>query len=186
MYFLYKLCSIKWGIFNFIKGWTILTNCKLQYVFHNLKFRSHYGTAHTDESVYIIGGLADFTISILSNAAASKTSTIAEYKNDVWTKIGSLKQARESHGAITVRGRTLIIGGLPNIDNADLTLLDLRIDTEIWDLGSSETQIMNPTLTNYIGGGFFEVQAGFCSRNWSPIPRYKFLNYKKQVSSSRF
>ena len=49
-------------------------------------FRSHYGTAHTDESVYIIGGLSDFTTSILSNASPSKTSTIAEYKNGVWKK----------------------------------------------------------------------------------------------------
>ena len=63
-------------------------------------FRSHYGTAHTDESVYIIGGLSDFTTSILDNTIPSKISTIAEYKNGVWTKIGNLKQARESHGAI--------------------------------------------------------------------------------------
>ena len=128
-------------------------------------FRSHYGTAHTDESVYIIGGLSDFTTSILDNTIPSKTSTIAEYKNGVWTKIGNLKQARESHGAITVGGRTLIIGGLPNIDNADVTLVDLRIDTEVWELGSFETEIIHPTLTNYFVGGFFEVEAGFCSRN---------------------
>ena len=102
---------------------------------------------------------------MLSNAIPSKTSTIAEYKNGVWTKIGNLKQARESHGAITVRGRTLIIGGLPNIVNANVALMDFRIDTEVWDLGSSETKIMNQTLTNYVGGGFFEVEAGFCSRN---------------------
>ena len=102
---------------------------------------------------------------MISNTIPSKTSTIAEYKNGVWTKIGNLKQARESHGAITVRGRTLIIGGLPNIDNVNPALADLRIDTEVWDLGSSETKIMNPTLTNYMGGGFFEVEAGFCSRN---------------------
>ena len=100
-----------------------------------------------------------------SNAIPSKTSTIAEYKDGVWTKIGNLKQAREGHGAITVRGRTLIIGGWPNINNANVALIDLRIDTEVWDLGSPETEIMNQTLTNYVVGGFFEVEAGFCSRN---------------------
>ena len=128
-------------------------------------FRLHYGTAHTDESVYIIGGLSDFTTSILSNSIASQTSTIAEYKNGAWTKVGNLKQARGSHGAITVGGRTLIIGGMPNIDNADVALMDRRIDTEVWELGSFKTEIMNPTLTNYVVGGFFEVEAGFCSRN---------------------
>ena len=144
--------------------------CKLNqllilFLYTTTCFRSHYGTANTDESVYIIGGLSDFTTAIQSNAIPTKTSTIAEYKNGVWTKIGNLKQARESHGAITIRGRTLIIGGWPNIDNANVALIDLRIDTEVWDLGSSETEIMNPTLTNYMGGGFFEVEAGFCSRN---------------------
>ena len=102
---------------------------------------------------------------MLSHAIPSKTSTIAEYKNGVWTKIGNLKQARESHGAITVRGRTLIIGGWPNIDNVNVALTDLRIDTEVWDLGSSETEILNPTLSNYVGAAYFEVEAGFCSRN---------------------
>ena len=40
-----------------------------------------------------------------------RTSTIAKYKNDIWTIAGNLKLARSSHGAITVKERTLIIGG---------------------------------------------------------------------------
>ena len=43
-----------------------------------------------------------------------RTSTIAKYKNDIWTIAGYLKQARYQHGAITINGRTIIIGGISN------------------------------------------------------------------------
>ena len=60
-----------------------------------------YATTHTADSVYIIGGWGDsFT-----------TSTIAKYKNDIWTIAGNLNQARYGHGAITVNGLVMIIGG---------------------------------------------------------------------------
>ena len=65
-----------------------------------------YATTHTEDSVYIIGGYTD--------GSPKRTSTIAKYKNDIWTIAGNLKQARNSHGAITVKGRTIIIGGYPN------------------------------------------------------------------------
>ena len=64
---------------------------------------SHYATTHTEDSVYIIGGVTD--------GSSSSTSTIAKYKNDIWTIAGNLNQARSSHGAITVKGRTMVIGG---------------------------------------------------------------------------
>ena len=71
----------------------------------NSSFRiSEYATTHTADSVYIIGGCTD-------DSAQTRLSTIAKYKNDIWTIAGNLKQARSSHGAITVNGLVMIIGG---------------------------------------------------------------------------
>ena len=54
---------------------------------------TNYATTHTEESVYIIGG---------SNGPQTKASTIAQFKDDIWTNAGSLNQARHSHGVIIV------------------------------------------------------------------------------------
>ena len=71
-----------------------------------LYFRIHfYATTHTEDSVYIIGGR--------TGGSPEKTSTIAKYRDDIWTIAGNLKQARYGHEAITVKGRTMIIGGSP-------------------------------------------------------------------------
>ena len=64
-----------------------------------------YATTHTEDSVYIIGGF--------TGESPVSPSRIAKYKNDNWAIAGNLKQARMNHGAITVKGRTLIIGGVP-------------------------------------------------------------------------
>ena len=64
---------------------------------------SHYATTNTEDSVYIIGGY--------TGGSPLTTSTIAKYKNDIWTIAGNLKQGRSTHGAINVKGRTMIIGG---------------------------------------------------------------------------
>ena len=69
-----------------------------------------YATTHTEDSVYIIGGT---TRSGSVNGSSSKISTIAKYKDNMWTIAGNLKQARRAHGAITVEGKTMIIGGEP-------------------------------------------------------------------------
>ena len=55
----------------------------------------------TEESVFVIGGWT----------GSSRLSTIAEYSDAIWMISGSLKQARAGHGAITIEGITLIIGG---------------------------------------------------------------------------
>ena len=71
----------------------------------NPHFRiSKYGTTSTAESVFIIGGY--------TKVSPYRSSTIAKYSDDVWTKSGSLKEARLGHGAITIEGITMIIGGL--------------------------------------------------------------------------
>ena len=64
-----------------------------------------YETTYTEDSVYIIGGFTWGT--------PSRISTIAQYKDDIWTIAGNLKPARSSHGAITVKGKTMNIGGYP-------------------------------------------------------------------------
>ena len=64
---------------------------------------SNYATTHTADSVYIIGGAI--------NWEGSLTSTIAEYKNDIWTIAGNMNVARCGHGAIAVNGLVMIIGG---------------------------------------------------------------------------
>ena len=66
---------------------------------------SHYATTSTEESVYIIGGWTD------DSSTGYKTPIIAEYKNDQWYNVGSLKQSRHAHGAITSGALTMVIGG---------------------------------------------------------------------------
>ena len=62
-----------------------------------------YAITHTADSVYIIGGQM--------TSYNQLVSTIAKYENDIWTIAGNLKQARASHGAISVNGLVMIIGG---------------------------------------------------------------------------
>ena len=66
---------------------------------------SNYATTSTEESVFIIGG---FTY---DSSTGNKTPVIAEYKNDQWYNVGSLKQSRHAHGAITSGALTMVIGG---------------------------------------------------------------------------
>ena len=40
-----------------------------------------------------------------------KTTTIARFKDRIWEKVGSLKQARNGPSAITLKGVTIIVGG---------------------------------------------------------------------------
>ena len=47
-----------------------------------------------------------------------KTTTIARFKDNIWKKVGSLKQARNSHGAITLKGITIIVGGETFIESS--------------------------------------------------------------------
>ena len=65
-----------------------------------------YATTHTKESVYIIGGITD-------GGMFSYSSTIAQFKDYIWMNAGKLSQARFGHGAITLEGETMIIGGTP-------------------------------------------------------------------------
>ena len=66
---------------------------------------SNYATTSTEESVYIIGGWTD------DSSTGYRTPIIAEYKNDQWYNVESLKQSRHAHGAITSGSLTMVIGG---------------------------------------------------------------------------
>ena len=86
-----------------IKFHQLKTNFKSSfYKTSNPHFRiSDYATTSTAESVFIIGGWTGST----------QSSKIAKYSDGSWTKPGSLKKSRSSHGAITIEGITMIIGG---------------------------------------------------------------------------
>ena len=60
-----------------------------------------YSTAATDEAAYIIGGYQ----------GSDYSSTIAEFKNEQWRKLGDLTQGRQYHGSISVGDQAMIVGG---------------------------------------------------------------------------
>ena len=82
-----------------VSKWLILTPHKL----FRKTFRvvSYYSTAATSDTAYLIGGYQD----------ASYSTTIAEFKNNQWRKLGNLNQGRRHHGSISVGSRTMVVGG---------------------------------------------------------------------------
>ena len=61
---------------------------------------SHYSTANTPDSAYIIGG-------------RDTQNLVAEFRNDQWTQLDDLNKGRFGHGSITVGTQTMIVGGYP-------------------------------------------------------------------------
>ena len=61
---------------------------------------SHYATASTDSAAYIIGGYDGRYV-----------STIAQFKNNKWLKIGDLNEKKRGLSAIFRDGEYLIVGG---------------------------------------------------------------------------
>ena len=61
---------------------------------------SNYATASTDSAAYIIGGWVN-----------GRVSTIAQYKNNNWLKIGDLNEKKNYLSAIFYDGEYLIVGG---------------------------------------------------------------------------
>ena len=114
---------------------------------------ANYATASTSESVLIIGG---YTCNG-GGSSACASSTIAEYKDGSWTILGNLAQARYQHAVITSRSDTMVVGGRSLREPS----------TELWDMNSRETQIIDPTLPldKYTSAGMFLVDEGFCSKN---------------------
>ena len=62
---------------------------------------SSYATASTDSAAYVIGGYNGF----------ENVSTIAEYKNNKWRKIGELNEPKSALSAISYNGEYIVVGG---------------------------------------------------------------------------
>ena len=65
---------------------------------------ANYGTASTNSASFILGGyyyLNDY----------KRTSTIAQFQNNQWSKIGDLMEVRSASSAILNNDEYLIIGG---------------------------------------------------------------------------
>ena len=67
---------------------------------------SHYATASTDTATFILGGLGG---SLWGDY--ERISTIAEYKNNEWSKIGDLNGAKSGTSAILHNEEYLVVGG---------------------------------------------------------------------------
>ena len=65
---------------------------------------SDYGTASTNSAAYILGGYYHLN-------GNKRTSTIAQFQNNQWSKIGDLSEAKSSSSAILNNEEYLIIGG---------------------------------------------------------------------------
>ena len=71
-----------------------------RFIFKLLRI-ANYATASTDSAAYIIGG----------TVGRESISTIAQFKNNQWLKIGDLKERKSGLSAIFHDGEYLIIGG---------------------------------------------------------------------------
>ena len=65
---------------------------------------SGYGTVSSDSAAYILGGYYYLD-------GNQRTSTIAQFQNNEWIKIGDLKEVKSDISAILHNGEYLIIGG---------------------------------------------------------------------------
>ena len=61
-----------------------------------------YSTASTETAAYFIGG---------EDVGGHYFSTIAEFKDDEWRKVGDLAKARSSPSSISIGDETVILGG---------------------------------------------------------------------------
>ena len=64
-----------------------------------------YATASTDSAAYIIGGYIGYIYN------KSHVSTIAEFKNNKWRKIGNLNEPKINLSAIFNNGEHIVVGG---------------------------------------------------------------------------
>ena len=112
----------------------------------NSYFRiTYYATVSSSDSVYVIGGARD----------NRSSHAITRFRNNVWQNVGNLLEWRSSHGAIKYENRVMIIGG------------EYTYPTEIWDMNSTVTEAINPTLTGRhyaYGNALFIVDKDFCKK----------------------
>ena len=140
-----KVCRISSEITSLCKG------------FSQWKFRiGMYATTSTDSSVFIIGGFS----------GSSVLSTVAEYKNGEWKKIGDLTQPRASSVAFNVGSSIKIMGGLYSPGTPAGSLTWQSTNTEIMDMTSGDSQLVEPILSyNWFMFGMFRVESEYCTKN---------------------
>ena len=75
-----------------------------------------YATASTDSAAYIIGGsyVDYYEYDDSFDSFDVSVSTIAQFKNNKWLKIGDLNEKKRSLSAILHDGEYLIVGGDTN------------------------------------------------------------------------
>lgn len=140
----------------------------------------NYATTYTEDSVYIIGGRTnDYDY---HPKERQMTAIIAQYNNDTWTEVGRLEKPRENHGAITIDGITMILGGA-YLDNGGTTFTEqwnMTLFEIQWNANATDEELetfkidpreLQPTLsTNYRNGiALFAVrqtdEEGYCAKN---------------------
>jgi len=101
-------------------------NLKDKYPYHS----SIYYTALVSlgDKVLVFGG---------NDSSSGAVSTIAQYSNDNWTKIGDLLQPRYAHNCIVFESDILIVGGSGTLS------------TEAWNIENKSSTAIEPTLSNY-------------------------------------
>lgn len=147
--------SNKFRNYEFMQGIS-LERVKLARIFSQSKFRiGYYATTSTDSSVFIIGG---FT-------GRSELSTVAEYKNGEWKKVGDLIQPRSSSVAFIVGSSIKIMGGLYG-GGTSTSRTWLSTNTEIMDMTSGDSQLIEPILSSqWLMFGMFRVESEYCTKN---------------------
>ena len=122
---------------------------------------ARYATVSIGDSVFIIGGITHYPNGVTSSGESAHSavlSNIAEYKNHNWKLAGNLAQGRYHHTAISFGSSIMVVGGAGG---------PRGLKTEIWDMNSLQSQIIDPPSMNiYDRMGVFSVDLGFCSKNW--------------------
>ena len=93
-----------------------------------------YTTASTDIAAYILGGNDD---------CDKKVSTIAEYRNDKWTKYGDLRSKRYRASTLFLNGEHIIFGGERITVSDGVHTSYFRPQTEVWNFKTNTSRIIN-------------------------------------------
>ena len=96
-----------------------------------------YAAVSLDDQFVIFGGTHDGT---------NPLNGIFAYKNDVWTKLGTLNQARYQHSAISNENEIMIVGGLTS--NTSEVLFS-SLSTEVWNIAFDHNRIIKPELSGF-------------------------------------
>ena len=88
------------------------------------------------EQFVILGGTHDGT----------PLNGIFGFKNNVWSKLGTLNQARYQHSAISNGREIMVVGGLTSNSSE---ILFPKLKTEVWNIEFSHNRTIEPELSGY-------------------------------------